>query len=210
MKGTDFYEAFKQLEALEIDELINAVKAHGGKYVFIDENGDQANDDVNPPIIAGYFKYSEHPVDILIHRVELENGYLAVYGTDVEGRSDIARQVDTIEHGNIHYITEYLPDIPGVDITKDCPHRDYHIPNRKRFDFISLWLPDYSDNPDVTLSDDLECYLTDQTDNSQYERLKEIFPDKKDAALLQEAIDSKLYYKSYCAYKKRLGLKHYS
>ena len=69
-----------------------------------------------------------------------------------------------------------------------------------RWEFIEKWLPDYDSNQDVAYSNDLSCYIHGETENSQYYRLKEQFPDVDDAIIEQEAVDAGLYTEAYNHY----------
>ena len=69
-----------------------------------------------------------------------------------------------------------------------------------RWEFIEKWLPDYSSNQDVAYSNDLDCYINGQTENSQYYQLKERFPDVDDAIIEREAVDAGLYTEAYNHY----------
>lgn len=70
-----------------------------------------------------------------------------------------------------------------------------------RWEFIEKWLPDYSQNDDVAYSNDLDCYIHGQTENSQYYCLKERFPDINDAIVEMEAVDSALFSQAYENYQ---------
>lgn len=69
-----------------------------------------------------------------------------------------------------------------------------------RWEFIEKWLPDYYQNDDVAYFDDLDCYIHGETENSQYYRLKERFPDVLDAIIEQEAIEAELFTQAFANY----------
>lgn len=73
-----------------------------------------------------------------------------------------------------------------------------------RWEFIEKWLPDYTSNADVAYSDDLECYIHGETENSQYEQLQEEFPNVEDAIEEQRMVDFGLFTEAYRNYAKRL------
>lgn len=75
-----------------------------------------------------------------------------------------------------------------------------------RWSFIEKWLPDYTHDEDVAYSNDLDCYINGETENSQYYKLKERFPDINDAIVEQEMVDSALFqvaYNNYAAHMKK-------
>lgn len=69
-----------------------------------------------------------------------------------------------------------------------------------RWEFIEKWLPDYYQNDDVAYFNDLDCYIHGETDNSQYYRLKERFPDVLDAIIEQEAVEAELLTQAFVNY----------
>lgn len=70
-----------------------------------------------------------------------------------------------------------------------------------RWEFIEKWLPNYYQNDDVAYSNDLDCYIHGETENSQYYKLKERFPDVDDAIVEIEAVDSALFSQAYENYQ---------
>lgn len=69
-----------------------------------------------------------------------------------------------------------------------------------RWDFIARWLPDYTSNDRVAYSNDLDCYIHGQSENSQYKRFQQEFPNIEDAIIEQEKIDSQLFLEAYQHY----------
>lgn len=72
-----------------------------------------------------------------------------------------------------------------------------------RWEFIEKWLPDYTSNSEVAYSDDLECYIHGETENSRYEQLQEEFPDVNDAIEEQRMVDYGLFAEAYQQFAKR-------
>lgn len=72
-----------------------------------------------------------------------------------------------------------------------------------RWEFIEKWLPDYYTNPEVTYFDDLDCYITGQTENSRYEELEEQFPILDDAIEEQDRVELNLFTEAFQHYAKR-------
>ena len=127
MKGTDFYQLYKQLEACEKEELTAAVKAHGGEYIFFDCDSENANDewfegeyDDICPIILASLKYDDIFSDFYVTRITLKDGkWLTIYGFRKEfGWPSDERKLDVFAYGQIHYITETIPETDDVkDVT---------------------------------------------------------------------------------------------
>ncbi len=69
-----------------------------------------------------------------------------------------------------------------------------------RWEFIEKWLPDYYQNDDVAYSNDLDCHIHGETENSQYYKLKERFPDVLDAIIEQEAVEAELLTQAFANY----------
>lgn len=69
-----------------------------------------------------------------------------------------------------------------------------------RWEFIEKWLPDYYQNDDVAYSNDLDCYIHGETENSQYYKLKDRFPDVLDAIIEQEAVEAELLTQAFANY----------
>lgn len=125
MKGTDFYKLYKELEAHEKEELIAAVKAHGGEYIFFDcesenaeEEWEEAEYNCTCPIILASFRWDEDCSNFYVTRVKVtDNGWLSIYGVRKDYTCLADEDVfDSICFGQIHTITE---DIPGTEEIKD-------------------------------------------------------------------------------------------
>lgn len=115
MKHTNYHQAYRNLDNLERQELIAAVKAHGGEYVFIDED-DEDWSEKDFPIVIASFKYSDEQSDYNVSRVTVdENGYLTIYGfrKDCDCPSDEG-ELYYIEFGHIGNITDYIPETEDV------------------------------------------------------------------------------------------------
>ncbi len=71
-----------------------------------------------------------------------------------------------------------------------------------KWEFIAEWLPDYYQNDDVAYSNDLDCYIHGESENSQFERLQKEFPEVADAIEEQRKVDSRLFIEAYQNYVK--------
>lgn len=116
MQHTELYNEYKKLDELERQELIAAVKAHGGEYVFIhvDEDGDYDDEGRNEaPIVAAATRYMDSYEDFYISRVEVKDGYLAIYGWPKESWSD-EDEIDSVAHGHLGYITDMIEETETI------------------------------------------------------------------------------------------------
>lgn len=161
MKGTDFRQLYKQLEAREKDELIAAVKAHGGEYIFfdcsaevedIDEDWRKTRNNECIPIILASFRWDDEYSDFYVTRIKVEGDkYLSIYGLRKEGGFPEDEDIlDMVHVGHIHYITEEIPEtesVKGVTIASD---RD------KLYNLVSVMaesLGEITNHDDMPLSD---------------------------------------------------------
>lgn len=115
MKHTDLYNEYKKLDAIEREELIAAVKAHGGEYVFISED-DEDWSVKDYPIVIASFKYSDEQADYNVSRVAVDDkGYLTIFGfrKDCDAPED-EDELYYIEFGYIGNITDYIPETETV------------------------------------------------------------------------------------------------
>lgn len=116
MKHTELYNEYKKLDELERQELIAAVNAHGGEYVFIhiDEDGDYDSEKQNnAPIVAASTRYMDAYEDFYISRVEVKDGHLNIYGWPKEGWAD-EDEIDSVAHGHLGYITDMIDETETI------------------------------------------------------------------------------------------------
>lgn len=115
MKHTDLYNKYKELDALEREELKAAVMAHGGEYVF---------DDNIYPSILGSFKHC-NTEEYIVSKVKVDkDGVLSIYGRPVEYWEDGVDEITYIEFGHIGFITGLIPktdEVEDVSIKKTFP-----------------------------------------------------------------------------------------
>lgn len=119
MKHSNFYQLYKNVQALERKELIAAVKAHGGIYEFAKEDEESGDIDTDScPIVNGNTRHMESPADFYITKVEVETTqygeYLVVYGMEKEDPYEV--KTIQVESGNLHYI---IDEIPATDQVVD-------------------------------------------------------------------------------------------
>lgn len=117
MKHTDLYNKYRELEAIEREELKRAVLAHGGEFKFFDENGDEVPETNYPIVLAGNSHWSSN-VDCIITRVAVVNDCLEIYGYDKEAYSDSELYLEDVSLGQLGYITDAIPETDEVkDVT---------------------------------------------------------------------------------------------
>ena len=117
MKHTDLYNKYRELEAIEREELKRAVLAHGGEFCFFDENGDEVEGTHPPIVLAGNSHWSSN-VDCVITRVAVVDNFLEIYGYDKEGYSDEDICLDGVELGHLGYITDAISETKEIkDVT---------------------------------------------------------------------------------------------
>lgn len=124
MKHTDYYSAYQALDKKERQELIAAVKAHGGQYVFINQ-GDESWFAKRFPIVIASSKYSEDYSNYNVSRITIDdNGNLNIYGfnRDYEGLDDEV-ELDYIAFGHIGDIIDFIPE---TGVVKDVSISSYN------------------------------------------------------------------------------------
>lgn len=120
MKHTDFYALHKKLDEQARNELVAAIKAHGGEYIFIHENedGDYNNEEKNnAPIIAASTRYMDGYEDFYVVRVAIEDDWLQIYGFPQDGWYAEA-ELTSVAYGHLEYIIDMIPETENVqDVT---------------------------------------------------------------------------------------------
>lgn len=124
MKGTDFYDVGKFIKRIEIAELKEALKAHGGSYTWYDTEQDKDSDGYlsiyevdNIPIVMANHKYLG-PIDVYICKAWItEYGDVEIQALEKEYATDVNISIDDIAIGHTYYLTMYMNDIDGVEIS---------------------------------------------------------------------------------------------
>lgn len=125
MNHTDFYTLHRELDERAKQELIAAVRAHGGEYVFAEPDEYEefdAEDLYKCPVIMAATRWMEGYEDFYIVRVEfLEKEGLCIYGVPKE-RWDEELELDSFVHGHLEYIIDEIPEteeVKSVAISKN-------------------------------------------------------------------------------------------
>jgi hypothetical protein len=109
MKHTDFYAMIKAVKHLEIKELKQAVRAHGGSYEW-------GEDDEKPIVAINPDNSAPEPMDVEITKVYFRDDNLQVEGASKYSGEDEEFTLDDIFAGHISYIIEMIPE---TDLVKD-------------------------------------------------------------------------------------------
>lgn len=118
MKGTDFYDVGKHIKQMEIAELKEALKAHGGSYTWRDSDNDSPDYEAEDmPIVMANLEYGG-PTDVCICKAWInEHGDVEIKAVDKEYDTDIDVSVDDIAVCHIHWMTQYMKDVNGIELT---------------------------------------------------------------------------------------------
>lgn len=118
MKHTNTYEKLRVIDEQDRRELLAAVKAHGGIYRWYDEDGEEI-EGRNAPIIVGAWKHMDGSEDYIITHVVVNENYVEIYGFPKEGWETTPDFMYWIDHGQIGYIIDEIPETPEVsDVTE--------------------------------------------------------------------------------------------
>ena len=111
MKHSDFIEIYRTLKQIELNEMKEAIKAHGGCYVFIEPGADDFDDNL-PHCYASNSSNTEGAAEILVHRVEYDDdeGIVRVYGRDFYFEKYTYACDLQVEAGSFHEIMDYMDD----------------------------------------------------------------------------------------------------
>lgn len=108
MKHTNFYALVQGIQDLEIKELTEAVKAHGGVYEW-------QEDEEKPIVAANPYSCEPQPVDIKITRVYLQDDSLCIEGVDNQDNVSVEFCITDIFVGQISFIIDYIPEISSCN-----------------------------------------------------------------------------------------------
>ncbi len=126
MEHTDLYYEYKELDRIEIAELILAVQAHGNEYIFIhfDDDGNYDVDERdNAPIISASSGWMDACEDFYISRVKVDKETCTLYGWAKEGYADEIK-IDSVAHGQLGYVIDYIPETDDVKKVSIASVRD--------------------------------------------------------------------------------------
>lgn len=108
MEHSNFSAMCNKIRVQEAEELILALKAHGGEFIWIDDDND-GKELSNPPIIM--VNLNEGPMDVVIHKAWLEGEYecleLLAFGNEWGEQIDI--DLDDIAPGHLSFLISHMP-----------------------------------------------------------------------------------------------------
>ena len=120
MRHSNFYRMYEEIDRMVESELVNAVNAHGGEYVFIHPEGHsgydgEADEKSDAPIILASQKNAETTEDCYVSRVTVMDGSLMVYGfpTGCYSTED-EDYFDYIPHGQLMWVIDMIPEVEEV------------------------------------------------------------------------------------------------
>lgn len=119
MRHSDFYKKYRELEALEREELKKAVLAHGGEFRFQTKDGEEI-EGVSAPIVMAGDSHWDSNCDCVITRVAVVDGYLEIYGYDKEYGSE-EMWLDDVEFGHLSYIIDEIPETEDMKDVSTAP-----------------------------------------------------------------------------------------
>ena len=133
MKCTELYNFYKALEEHEKKELIAAVKAHGGEYVFIHVDEDEEVDEdelYNAPVVSGSWKHQECLQDYRISRIKVETidtdlETVTIFGWPNDPNWPDEDEITEVAYNHLGYITSQIPEtetVNDVSIPFDWPN----------------------------------------------------------------------------------------
>lgn len=126
MQGIDFYSIGKHIKEMEIAELKEALKAHGGSCTWRDLDKDLPDDEEeDTPIVMVNHEYSG-PTDVCICKAWInEHGDVEIKALNKEYDTDIDVSIDDIAVCHIHYLTSYMKNVDGVELS--CKNHLYAL-----------------------------------------------------------------------------------
>ena len=106
MEHSNFYAMCDKIRKMEARELHLALEAHGGVFVWIDDENDE-EELYDPPIIL--VNLNDGPMDVVIHKVWLHDGCIELSAFDNEWGNQVDIELEDIVPGHLAYLIEYMP-----------------------------------------------------------------------------------------------------
>lgn len=147
MKHSDYQAKIKEIKALEYQELILAIEAHGGSYEWNREGGGSC------PIIAINSNKSEpEPQDIEVTKVTILDGQLKISGVDNKYREPVKFDADDIFAGHLSFIIDYIPATDEVsDVSQSIPAMPDNMEGATRTVYLTVrWDIESSEPEEIT------------------------------------------------------------
>lgn len=159
MKHTDLYNKYREIAAIEREELKKATLAHGGEFCFFDEHGNETEGTTPPIVLAGNSHWGSN-VDCVITRVIVVDNYVEIYGYDKESDSE-EMLLEDVELGHLGYIIDAIPETDSVkDVTTNSEITKIHIISISREDIENAgYTPNVSDDELEQIATRVSKYL---------------------------------------------------
>lgn len=106
MGHSDFYEMYNTIRKQEVKELQLALDAHGGSFIWIDDEHDREQL-YSPPCIA--VNVDCGPMDIIVHKAWFDDSGIQLLVSDKEWGDKIDIELKDIVPGHLAYLIEYMP-----------------------------------------------------------------------------------------------------
>ena len=104
----DFWKIENTLKAAAYEYLKNAIKAHGGSFSWVDENGD-FREDITAPVVAAFLDCG--PTDMKIRSLAIEDDEITCMAEDNEyGQESELAISDIVSAGQIQFLIEAIPE----------------------------------------------------------------------------------------------------
>ena len=137
MKHTDFYSKVKEIKRQEQRELIEALKAHGGRYSWYNEDYEEFVE-AYPCIAVNPNTAFPGPTDVYIRAVSVDkNDRIWFEGEDTEYGNEVDFCADDVFTGHLGDIIDLIPETDAVnDVTSR--EEDFVITSVCRDDLINI------------------------------------------------------------------------
>ena len=106
MEHSNFYAMCDKIRKMEARELHLALEAHGGEFVWIDDENDEEQL-YEPPIIM--VNSNDGPMDVVVHKAWLDDGCIVLLTYDNEWGNRVDIEPEDIAPGHLAYLIEYMP-----------------------------------------------------------------------------------------------------
>lgn len=118
MKHTDFTQLRQHMKLTLRDELIAAINAHGGEYVFshLDEDGEYDYESLEEgPMVFASSEWTEHYRTYYVVRVNVDdNRGIHIFGVPRDDWSQDEREVELFSADHLEYILDEIPETEEV------------------------------------------------------------------------------------------------
>lgn len=105
----DFWKIENALKETAYDYLKTVIKAHGGKFSWVNENGDFRTD-ISAPIVAAFLDCG--PTDMKIRSLSVEKGVITCEAEDNEfGQVSELEISEIVSAGQIQSLIEAIPEL---------------------------------------------------------------------------------------------------